>query len=442
MLGKKSASELDPLTYRLVNDTRPRPSKASKTQPVNMSAQLDLPYERLPPSGLLHPFVSAILLPWLGPHADSEAVKFGLATLRTWWQHRSNSLNKTAIKKLQDSEFRAIVDQYTHHFFELAHCLVVHDKEQGPSTLQKKLKRAQTELDKGLLSDRFNSDRSLSVVQMLVGDSAGLSPLEKMHAAQKLIAEGVSSMNRNKNAGQIVNVKGKCIPGKIDLSNMAHTVNRYNSTQLAHRGISSLSPPKENSERFTNPHSEAFRFGDPKSTPVIYKDLRGDSLIVLEIAGISCAHCVQIVETVLKGCKGHGQQSPITGLLDAAADHKLSLVVIRIEDTTDGSRALAEAGSLQNIAKKVAYEACRNLALVGYTAQAKKASMGSNEEDDNDQLKDDLCLPLKCLQTTIATYANAYPRNFFDFSLPCTCPDNGIFRASCPRYVALGFQHL
>eukprot|EP00816_Leptocylindrus_hargravesii_P009773 CAMPEP_0196806282 /NCGR_PEP_ID=MMETSP1362-20130617/6170_1 /TAXON_ID=163516 /ORGANISM="Leptocylindrus danicus, Strain CCMP1856" /LENGTH=936 /DNA_ID=CAMNT_0042179691 /DNA_START=364 /DNA_END=3174 /DNA_ORIENTATION=+ len=104
------------------------------------SAGSDYRYEPLPRSGLAHPYVKAILTPWLGADAEGEAVDLGLTTLRTWWQHRRKGESGTAISALGTDRMRGVVDGYTRHFFALAYVLVVQQDEQAPRSLQTKLR--------------------------------------------------------------------------------------------------------------------------------------------------------------------------------------------------------------------------------------------------------------------------------------------------------------
>lgn len=145
-------------------------------------------------------------------------------------------------------------------------------------------------------------------------------------------------------------MKGKCVPGKVDLPGVVDAVSR-NATQLAHRGVAS-----SGGGMITKDHHE---YGDPNTTPVVFVSGTGDIQNAMTIDGITCAHCVKIVETVLKGCNGN--KSPIHGLLDAAADRVLNSVLIKIDKSSN--------------AKRIAFEAARNLAMVGYTAKAKEMSV-------------------------------------------------------------------
>jgi copper chaperone CopZ len=367
LLETKSVKELDPIAFPATRSPHHR----------------DYPYEPLPRSGLGHPFVKAVLGPWLGPDVDADAVELGLNTLRTWWQHRRKGESKTAQRALHTEHMATVVDKYTQHFFELAHCLVVSDNVQPPRSLHAKLKKmgksrrggngADTESPSG--QDSFDD----------------LSPLERVHATQR-----AGNVNDNIMATiPVVNVRGKCIPGQIDLPGMVRNVSRISGLKAYHGAGGVVAAPNVVEEEY----------GDPETQPIVfYNGGDGDLTIVLQVGGITCAHCVKIVETVLKGCRG--DKSPIEGLLDAAADRGLNAVLIKIE---------SPAG-----AKRIAFEAARNLSLVGYTAKAREVKLTKKLDREG---------ALRCFKR----FANAYPCNFFNWSGRCSCPDNGVFRDDCDR---------
>ena len=146
-LEGKSAADLDPLDFPLINDQRLVAEKAKqaknkkkKQQPEsstndnkdnnldeNGQSRREWSYEPLPRVGLAHPFVQAILSPWLGPDADQDAIQLGLTTLRTWWQHRRKGESRSAVVALGTEKMQGVVEGYTRHFFNLAHCLIVND---------------------------------------------------------------------------------------------------------------------------------------------------------------------------------------------------------------------------------------------------------------------------------------------------------------------------
>jgi len=423
-LENKPASELDPLTNPVEQD--PRLSKRngeSRGGAVNPdgSSRREYPYEPLPRSGLAHPYVQAILSPWLGPDADNEAIQLGLTTLRTWWQHRRKGESGSAIAALGTEKMKGVVEGYTRHFFTLAHCLIVNDKEQPPRSLHAKMKELEKMRKKGI-KKRARDDQ---IGQVLVGAaSAGaargvgggapvdqslvaslnadltddnLSPLERLHQAQRRQMEESGNLPTQ----PIINIKGKCIPGKIDLPGVVDAVN-LKANQLSHRGGTGAVPDGPSSGAI-----DQQQYGDPSTTPVVFVSASGDNMIAMTVDGITCAHCVKIVETVLKGCNGN--KSPIDGILDAAADRVLCSVLIKIDTASN--------------AKRIAFEAARNLAMVGYTAKAKIM----------DIIHQGKTIDIGSLSDAFEVVANTDPKNVFDWSIPCSCPDNGVLREDCTR---------
>ena len=422
---RRPAAELDPLTNPIENDPRLAAGGARARNPDG-TARREYPYEPLPRSGLTHPYVQAILSPWLGPDADNEAIQLGLTTLRTWWQHRRKGESGSAIAALGTEKMKGVVEGYTRHFFTLAHCLVANDKEQPPRTLQGKMK----ELDK-LRSKRTkkrarggNEDKAPLVgpagfVPSLSGNmsaqinadltDSNLSPLERLHVAQqRQLAESDFSQSLDLDAASslssLINIKGKCVPGKIDLPGVVDAVTR-NATQLAHRGVG---PAAVSSGGFMSTKEQ---YGDSDTTPVVFVSGTGDIMIAMEIDGITCAHCVKIVETVLKGCNGN--KSPIEGLLDATADRALYSVLIKIDQISS--------------AKRVAFEAARNLAMVGYTATAKDMLITGQNGDKNS------AATLNTLDAAFATVGASDGKHIFDWTSPCSCPDTGVLQQDCAR---------
>jgi copper chaperone CopZ len=356
---------------------------------------------------------------------------------------------------------RIIVDKYTKHFFDLAHCLVTNDHVQAPRTLHLKLKqsdkwkhrfvthRSNSTNSNGEDNDNYDEDdlstsmnsrpqqKQSSPLPFPAEELAHLTPLERMHIIQKnaLQQELAADQNRssssgasnNNNNNKVIHIKGKCLPGRIDLPGIVDAVNRH-ATNLAHRG-SSGSVADGGTMENGDVSAQEQEYGDPATTPFIFVSSRNEYIIVLNVEGITCAHCVKIVETVLKGCAGansmNGNKSPINGLLDAAADHGVSSVIILIDHPSN--------------AKRIAYESKRNLSLVGYVAKAINfpldslvsdgSSVGDGAIPSRQSLQRDL------IQRSMIDIAKAYPIDFFDFQAPCTCPDSGVYRMNCPRYV-------
>ena len=372
---------------------------------------------------------------WLGPDADNEAIQLGLTTLRTWWQHRRKGESGSAIAALGTEKMRGVVEGYTRHFFTLAHCLVTQDKEQPPRTLHarmKELEKARNKRNKGkkIKDPTPPSAAQMDVASMSQSDFVGgikgdltdsnLGPLERLHAAQqRQLATNGMIHNAMPNASRvdpppvapIINMKNKCVPGKIDLPGIVDQVN-HAANQLAHRGTGASMPAVTSSSNPGLNHQpqpvSSAEYGDPSRCPVCFVSGRGENMIVMEIDGITCAHCVKIVETVLKGCAGG--KSPIDGLLDAAADMKLHAVLVRIDKPIN--------------AKRVSFEAARNLSMVGYTAKVKEINISGLQAGDK---KVDFAL----LTSAFEAVAKISPADIFNWTLPCTCPDNGILRDDC-----------
>jgi copper chaperone CopZ len=438
----RPASELDPLTYPIEHDPRLTAKKALKqenTVDLNGSPRRQYPYEPLPRSGLSHPYVQAILSPWLGPDADNDAIQLGLTTLRTWWQHRRKGESGSAIAALGTEKMKGVVEGYTRHFFTLAHCLILNDKEQPPRTLHTKMKELEKMRSKrnkkrnrddvtGGLSSMLNMNDD-----MVGGDDLGmdcdplaasmaadlqnsnLSPLERLHMVQQkeLAAHGgIQTLDDLSIVSQpilpIINIKNKCIPGKPDLPAIVDAVN-HAANQLAHSGNRGMPPSSVPSSVVSG--SASTNFGDPNAIPIVFVSENGDAMIAMAVDGITCAHCVKIVETVLRGCNGN--KSPIDGLLDAAADRALCAVLIRVDRVSNS--------------KRIAFEAARNLAMVGYTAKAKTIS--PTVEKDGNPVK----MSLDDMYHAFQAVGHADPKDLFDWSAPCSCPDNGVARDDCAR---------
>lgn len=163
-------------------------SSAGKPYGIRATKDVDsVPYEPLPRIGVAHPFIEAILSPWLGPEAASEDIKHGVTTLRTWWQHRRKGASNSAKTAMDDPKMRAVIDGYTRHFFNLAYHFVVVEGCLPPRTLtengfipkrkeeEKKAKRRKIETsdeyesstnanDAYLLNAIHTSDEKLSLV--------------------------------------------------------------------------------------------------------------------------------------------------------------------------------------------------------------------------------------------------------------------------------------
>eukprot|EP00957_Ditylum_brightwellii_P200556 15289616-Ditylum_brightwellii.AAC.1 len=118
----------------------------------------------------------------------------------------------------------------------------------------------------------------------------------------------------------------------------------------------------------------------------------------MSVEGITCAHCVQITETVQRGCNGNKSQS--NGLPNAAVDRVLNQVLIKIDQSPN--------------AKRIAFESARNLAMTGVTWILVLS-----------------LLLLKVLMLLIQGMISFV--GMFDWHIPCACPNNGVLREDCPQ---------
>ena len=384
MLETRTARELDPTTFVIENDERLNENISNSngklspigSPPVNadVSPRRKFAYETLPRSGILHPFIRAVLSAWLGTTGvDKDALEIGLGTLRCWWQHRRKGENKTAIKTLggTDAMLRDTLDRYTQHFFELAHCLVVVEQVEAPRTLKKKL------------SDRQKRAQGSS-------PTMGVS-----HSS----ASSISSSGPFLFPTVPLNINGKCVPKVLSFPEFAKKVNRSAdmmnmSTPSIHKGCDNFDDHQE-------------EFGG--IVPMVYLSGNGELQILLHVDGITCAHGVLILETVLKGCSKDGK-SPIVGLLDAVADRSLNCVVIRIDDALSAPR--------------IAFQAQRNINLVGYRAHTQEIKPTTKTTMER---WSDLCEMLVHTQRGSSV-------NFIDWSARCSCSESGLFRHACSRH--------
>lgn len=370
--------------------------------------------------------------PWLGPDADNEAIQLGLTTLRTWWQHRRKGESGSAIAALGTEKMKGVVEGYTRHFYTLAHCVVVNDKVQPPRGLHSKMRELEkaraknhpkpktflmpTSNGKVAEYDIETTAMTTSAVHADLTDP-DLTPLEKLHAAQRRQLEHSGTLTSSSLTSSMtipmINMIGKCVPGKIDLPGVVDSVSRH-ATQFVHRGgmmpteVISGDTSMHDTQQQTNN-----TYGDPNTTPVVFVSSNGDIQIAMKVDGITCAHCVKIVETVLRGCNGN--KSPISGLLDAAADGDLKSVLLKIDQSAS--------------AKRIALEASRNLSMVGYTADPISMSIVGSGADPVTHSD------LGALATAFEVVASTEARDVFDWTISCTCPDNGVLRGDCARYV-------
>ena len=120
---------------------------------------------------------------------------------------------------------------------------------------------------------------------------------------------------------------------------------------------------------------------------------------------------VKIVETVLKGCPGNG--SPIDGVLDASGDQELNVVLLKIEKVAD--------------ARRIAFEAARNLTMVGYTAVTKSINIAEVAA------KGSIEVTLQTMYSAFESLPHLNPMVAMNWDIECACPDNNVIRQDCPR---------
>lgn len=358
-LESRAASDPDPLNFPLTNDSR------------------DHVHEPLPRSGLSHPFVQAVLRLWLGARANREAKQMGLSTLRTWWGHRRNGQNLSARKVLNTEKMKEVVEGYTRQFFAVAYRSIMNEHAPAPRSLQKKIdqfenrgskrkKRLPREEDADGTTRRFEESINTKINDVL--PDSNLFSLKQLHATQ-----------------------------------------RYHLREL--RGTNSTNPGATQSHSYAKQSPE---YGDPNTLPVIFIGRSGAMQIGMEVHGITSAYGVKIAETVLKGC--NKCKSPISGLLDAAADQISNSILIKIDDIRN--------------ARRIAFEAARNLSMVGYTAKTFVINgRGSDKNDTRDIIE---------LYRAFETIPSTEFDDIFDWTLPCTCPGNLITRLGCARHAQMG----
>mmetsp|Transcript_23515 Transcript_23515/g.34829 ORF Transcript_23515/g.34829 Transcript_23515/m.34829 type:complete len:635 (-) Transcript_23515:41-1945(-) len=358
-LTSDTAADLDPLTHPHLDDTRVPELDHNK-----------FPYEPLPRAGLAHPFVQAIISPWLGPDAEHDDIILGLTTLRTWWQHRRKGESISARAALGTDKMMSVVEGYTRHFFNVAHCIVMEDGEQPPRTLANKIK----ELEKNGI--KLTSMKKKSIA----GTKCFIQPKDQQ------ILESEAINNTEEGAQKIVAEMSCCTVPEGAVSN------------------------NEQSAAISPFHDDRRYYGDPDKSPVVFVSEKGDIQIAMSLSGITCGNCVKIIETVLKGV--NGSPSPIQGILDAAADRDLAMAIIKIEKSS--------------FAKRIAYEATNVLKMVGYDARPKE--MGIIDPNSG------ASMDLNALRTAFDIVAATDAKDVFDWKLMCLCPDNGILRVDCPRH--------
>ena len=333
------------------------------------TSTIEYVYEPLPRQGLSHPFVQSIIAPWLGPQAKEEEIKKGLTILRTWWQHRRGGESISAVKSLGTDKMKKIVAGYTRHFFKLALYMVIRDHELPPKSLK---------LDH-ILGDSITKSKS-SKNSTNNGSSSGCCGGSSNKRKERDV-----EMNHNAKISRFVT--GQCCGSSYS----------GNTTIMDYDQVSASAASLQQNI-----------FGNPSRTPVVFVSANGDIQIAISIEGMTCGNCVKIVETGLRGVVG--SPPPIEGLLDAVADFCMSAAIIKI--------------SKASYAKRIAHEASELLSMLGYSSMAREMDVV-----DDYGVKTDFASLTAAFDIVAATNTS----DLFDWSLKCTCPENGGILVNCER---------
>jgi hypothetical protein len=145
--------------------------------------------------------------------------------------------------------------------------------------------------------------------------------------------------------------------------------------------------------------------------PMIFESSNGDLQILLHVTLLDGPRCYKILEIALKGCQG--KASPIQGLQDAVVcGPDLSRILLKIDH--------------RNNAPRIAEEACRNLHLLGHSAQPNEWNVSSTTADDASTIGN------RCAYATAKSHPPLY---YFDWHIPCTCPEySEVWASHCVRH--------
>ncbi len=362
--------------------TSPTPTQ-SPSSSIPRTSEIEYAYEPLPRQGLNHPFVQSILVPWLGQDASQNEIKKGLTTLRHWWQHRKNGENATAIKQLGTERMKNVVKGYTRHFFQLSLCLVIHDQEPPPKSLD----------------------------GLLFGGGGGGEEGNEIAKSSKIPKKNSNSSSNDRS------VKRKINHGDQNQFDYAKNDVMMNDVIMINSGggccggggggVGTRTRTTTNTDIDKTTQQQSI-YGNPSRTPVVFVSANGDIQIAMSIQGITCSNCVKIIETALRGVKG--SQPPIEGLLDAVADKDLSSAILKI--------------STASYAKRIAHEATDLLGSLGYPAMAREMDVV-----DSHGVKTSFASLTAAFDIVAATNTS----DLFDWSLTCNCPENGGIHHDCER---------
>ena len=379
---------MDPLTAPHHYDSRPRTGKGDEKKET--SEAYFPPYEPLPRSGIAHPFVQAILSPWLGPDADLNDINHGLTTLRTWWQHRRKGESISAKSALGVEKMKGVVEGYTRHFFNLAHCMIMYDKETPPRTLSGKMQYLNYSAD----GNAENKKEEGIVPKETKKESTGI--LEKNDISQ------ASSVTAN---DEMIEKNEEASKEKVVQRARRITNNNYDTDMIESK------------------------YDDTDRIPIVCISQFDEVQIAFKVTGMTCTHCVRVIEKVIKGI--HGLKSPIPGVIDAVADFTSSVLLILISEAAR--------------AKCIAHEVSEILGFVGFTANVldmKISDVSAKlKAEDNDHAESDKSKVtdhgMNKIFKTINMAFHCHPATphpplrIFNWDHICICPDNGVLEGQC-----------
>lgn len=227
-------------------------------------------------------------------------------------------------------------------------------------------------------------------------EESSSNPLSGVVTAQTTSIDAIRGM---------LDMKGNCIPGKTEIPGLVQQVSASALQLLAYRGLNS------GGHQMSRIHYDPSKYGDPQVTPIVLvtpnpSTGEREMQFYMTIVGITCAHCVKIVETVVKGCPG--SPPPIDGLIDAVADMDSAFLIVKIDNISN--------------CRRIAWESARNLSMVGYTAKAKSYTIPSGMSLEN---------VYGLMERTIP---GVVPMEGFNWDLDCDCPDNNVTRVDCSRH--------
>ena len=169
--------------------------------------------------------------------------------------------------------------------------------------------------------------------------------------------------------------------------------------------------------------SEEYFEKDP-IVPIVYTDRFGrgqinvvEHLIVMNIFGMTCSHCVKVIEAALKSV--HGSKTLIKGLIDVLADLNTSTVFIKISNPI--------------MAQHVYHQAEETLRMVGYYSTVRHIKLDDilqNQGSEKKGGKEILDLTNKAFEKVSPLITST--SKLIDWDLLCKCSCAGMHFEPCP----------